>query len=321
MIRERKMDSISALWNDLSHRRSYPAHHRVSSDHPLDLYAEISSDGRPGLMAISPRQPSVPPKYDSVEVEIGHRADGKWTVRILLLRPELRVPFAYLCDDIIRAGRSITPGCDPGNFVLTRLDRWRRLLSPGRDRILSEQEIRGLLGELLFLRACVPVYGSLTTVRGWNGPFDAPIDFELPDKLYEIKTVRAGAVTVRISSLDQLDAAEGTINLVVYELTASNRGPVEGGVTLAGLVGELRSVFEDQSEALGEFEQRLKAGGYEDRDEYLAEQFLPGRPSFFSVSEAFPRLVRSQLPHAFADAKYELFLADCEAFRAGSPLT
>ena len=310
--------SVESIWEELSCAGRYPAAKRVSADHPLDLYAEISEGGHPGLLALSTSEPPAPPVYEAVDLKVGRRMDGRWAVSVVLVRTELKVQFSKLCDDIVEAGRSFLPVSQAGEFILARLARWRRLLDAGRNSLLSEQEVRGLVGELLFLKSVIPVFGSRFSVAGWNGPFDAPQDFELQGGSYEIKTVHQGAVTVRISSIDQLDTALGGLSLIVYGLSRSEIGG-RSALTLPLLVDELRAMLQADELALQDFEARLLAAGYLERAEYHNMSFHLESRQCFSVTPEFPKLARSHLPHAFADARYDLFLAACEPFSAPPP--
>ena len=202
----------------------------------------------------------------------------------------------------------------PGAFALARLARWRRLLSVGQGGLLSEQALRGLVGELLFLKNAILTIGAALSVAGWEGPFDAPKDFQLAGEAYEIKTISLGAATVSIASINQLDAAPGILFLVVYELSAVPAGS-SGAITPIGLVEEIRTALVPHGCVLEDFNARLLAAGFEDQDPYRKMYFRVDGQRSFIVREGFPRLTRSELPHAIADASYELLLADCEAFR------
>jgi hypothetical protein len=309
--------SIDTLWEELTRLGKFPAHRRISADHPLDLYAEVSDGGRLGLLAISSTEPPIPPHYESVDVEIARRNDGRWAVRLILARPELKVLFSHLCEDIAEAGLTFRPESESGAFVLARLARWRRLLGLGPDGLLSENDVRGLVGELLFLRTAMTIFGPNSSVVGWNGPYDAPRDFDLPNASFEIKTIRHGAVTVRIGSLDQLDASPNTLSLIVYELSGVD-ATVRDAIVLPRLVAEIRSSLEPYGAAMEDFNTRLLVAGYEDRVEYEKTAFRITSTKFFSVTGDFPKLARSELPHAFAEASYELFLAACEPYRTES---
>jgi len=307
-------ETIEDIWNELSTQGTYPTHRRVSAEHPMDLYGEVAADGRIGLLVIASKEPPIAPRYRSVDIEIRRRTDGRWALRLILSRPDLRVLFRYLCEDIIQAGIAFEPKSESCKFVLERLARWRKMLNIGSDELLSETDVRGLIGELLFLKGEIPKVGVLAAVTAWNGPYDSPRDFDFADASFEVKTIRPGAVSVRIGSLDQLDSAGEGLTLVVYQLSNADSNST-GDLSLPQLVNELRSMIETDVGIIEEFELKLLVAGYQDRDEYRNMIYRLDDQRYYSVAEGFPRLARSRLPHAIAEAKYDLFLADCEPFR------
>jgi hypothetical protein len=305
---------IESIWEKLEKRGVAPAHIRVSADHPLDLYAELSDEAQVGLLAICDLEPPVPPIYESVTVDVGRRSDSRWSVQLKLLRPELRSQFARLCDDIILSGETGVRKERAGHYVLERLSRWRRLLDLGPDGLLSDIAMRGLTAELLFLKDAISLYSPLVAVNAWQGPFDAAQDFHLPDRRYEIKAVLPYAVTVKISSIDQLDTAESEINLVVYALRRVDLDSA-GAFTLPVLINGIREALAPTGDVLDEFNVRLANTGYRDLDEYKNISFRMSDVKFFSVDQDFPRLARSELTSGIAAATYDVRLSECESFR------
>ncbi len=306
--------SIESIWAKLERVGNFPAHSRVSAEHPLDLYAEVSESGRIGLLVLCDVELPPPPSYESVVVEIGKRSDSRWSVQVKLLRPELRPQFSRLCDDIILSGGAWPNKERAGHYVLERLARWRRLLDLGSDGLLSDTALRGLVAELAFLNTAIPLYGASESVNAWNGPLGAAQDFCFPERRYEIKAVAPNAATVRISSIDQLDTAESEINLVVYVL---RRVELEsaGAFTLSALLGSVRQRIGAAENVLDAFEARLVNAGYHECDAYLKIAFRIDDTRYFAVTADFPKLVRSELSSAIASATYDLQLAQCEDYR------
>jgi hypothetical protein len=308
------MMGIEPIWDELMLLQQFPAHKRIAADYPLDLYAEISVDRRPGLLAISSDPIAVPPKYDAVDVKVGLRSDGRWAVSVVLIRSELKPLFVRLCNDVIESGLACRPSNNAGQFVLARLSRWRQLLKIGFDGLLKENEIQGLIGELLFLSTAISIFGPQNGVNSWKGPLDAPRDFECPSGSFEIKTVRAGSVSIHISSIDQLDVAKGAqLTLVVYELIRVDEHQADA-ITLPGLIKDIRKQIKEDEAASQEFEDKLLTAGFLEHPEYDSVRFRNIGVRHFSVASDFPRLARTKLPHAIVDARYDLLIADCESF-------
>ncbi|MBK7081397.1 MAG: PD-(D/E)XK motif protein [Betaproteobacteria bacterium] len=55
--------------------------------------------------------------------------------------------------------------------MVERLKWWQRLLSRGQSGVLGAMELRGLVGELLFLGDyAIPSFGAKLAVDSWVGP-------------------------------------------------------------------------------------------------------------------------------------------------------
>ena len=59
--------------------------------------------------------------------------------------------FYALCQDLIESTRSSETHTDSVNSLIRRLRGWQIFLSSGKPKILSDEKIRGLIAELLFL--------------------------------------------------------------------------------------------------------------------------------------------------------------------------
>lgn len=304
--------SIEQLWRTLADGPVAPAQMRVAADHPLDLFAQLDSRRRVGLLAISDMMPERPPPYAAVDIVVGKRADGRWATSLSLIQPGLLPMFATMCSQMVEQGRDLPPGACAGSFMLVQVARWHRLLALGSDGLLSAEEQRGLFGELEILRMAADRHGPMVASAGWTGPEDAPQDFDLPDGAVEVKTIQSGAPVILISSLNQLDVEQGRLAVAVVDLVHCAAGT--GGTSLAGAVNAVRDRFATSPLALQQFEARLQKAGYVEREEYAVIEYRVARIRWFMVSGAFPRLVRSHVPPAIASARYQLLLSELDPF-------
>lgn len=302
---------IDDAWTRLAQGTQFPAQTRVSADHPLDLFAQVDDAQRPGLLALSATKPGTPPSYSSVDIRIGQREDGRWAVSLSLAQSELEPMFASMCNQIVTLGERLAPGTDAGTFLLGQVARWHRLLALGKDGLLSAEERQGLFGELVVLAEAITRFGP-GAVHGWVGPDDAPQDLLLPDGLAEVKTIRAGQPTIRISSAEQLDIEDGRLRLAVLEVVEAVPGT--GGESLAGQVGLLRGLLLDEPADLQHFEDQLRKAGYSDRQEYSQPELRVTRNRWFAVRPGFPSLARSRMPTGIGAVRYELTLAGLTDF-------
>lgn len=308
------MSRVDELWRDLGRQQERPVFRRVDESHPLDLYAGLDVGDERTLMLLSDVEPPVPPEFESLTITKTLRADGRWVLSIRIDQPELIGPFAALCNDIIESSVAARPENGP-RFVLARVYRWKKLLQLDRTG-LSVAEARGLLGELLVLETIViPRFGALAAIRGWTGPSEAPQDFRLPSLVIEVKTCQTGAVSVVISSLDQLESAVESFFLVVIAAAETTEAD-EAGITLAGQVGRIKNLISSDQEAMEDFELRLAQAGYSDTDAAAKKRYRPERSVSFRIRNGFPRLTRSSVPRGVKDATYTLDLSMCDDFRS-----
>lgn len=111
----------------------------------------------------------------------------------------------------------------------------------GSSKLLSENEVLGLIGELLFLKDfAFKVYGVSTGLNGWSGPEPTHKDFSFENNWYEIKTINSYKNSVSISSLEQLDS-EFDGHLIVY--TMEKMSPSFNGVKLNSLVANINELI------------------------------------------------------------------------------
>lgn len=302
---------IEALWAALAVRGDTghtTLHQRVDAEHPLDFYAGVDAPDRPCLMLISPTRPPAVRPLRAVEVDIGHRSDGRFTLTLSLTLPPLREVFARLCADLVASSRAgVAPGQGPV-AVATRLERWRRLME-GEAAGLSRSTLRGLLGELLVLRMeLLPAMPALDAVRSWKGPLGAHQDFVRPDgSRIEVKAVHPDQCDVRISSLAQLDGEGDPLTLAVVRLADTTPG-APGTLTAPELVAAIKTELDHEPFARTEFDSLLAAFGWHHHPDHdrVAGRLL--RIDWHDVDESFPRVTRSDVPAGVVDAVYTVVL-------------
>ena len=310
------MATLEQMWTSLAGSDVLPAHTRVSSDHPLELFAQIDVSRRPGLLALSDSTFDKPPTYSAVETFVGHRDDGRWALSMSLAQSALAAHFTVMCEQIIEQGRARPAGSCAATFLLSQVARWHRLLALGPDGLLAAEDQQGLFGELLVLAEACSTFGVEVALAAWVGPDEAPRDFALPTMSVEVKTMQAGNATISISSLDQLDSSQQPLMLAVVEIIRC--APGTGGQCLFEAVAQTRALVAASPQATVRFEEQLGKAGYVDRDEYKAPEYRVARTSWYDVRSGFPRLARSALPSAIRDARYQLLVSALKTFETNA---
>jgi hypothetical protein len=164
-----------------------------------------------------------------------------------------------------------------------------------------------LFGELVVLEAAMLPHGEEASVQGWVGPDEAPQDFAFSSSFVEVKTVIAGTSTITISSLDQLDIADGALSVAVVEIVECVKAT--GGLSLRELVGRVQLRLEGNVLARTRLDDQLAKAGYTDREEYGEVDYRVLRTRWFRVDADFPRLCRSGLPLPIVDGTYRILLS------------
>lgn len=223
--------------------------------------------------------------------------------------------FHVLCLNLIQATGECVTVRSVTDALMARLLRWQRLLSKGPRRILDDRAIRGLLGELLFLRhELMPKFGA-RAADFWQGPDRLPQDFVIGGHLFEVKTHLVGdAPKIYISSPAQLWSGGAPLFVVVIPL-ARCAPSAAGAVTLPWLIDALTGSLAGQAQ-LEVFEARLDDFGYVPFPEYEGHTYQPGTSTSFEVREGFPRIEPHGLADGVGDVRYSIRLDACEPFRS-----
>ena len=258
------------------------------------------------------------PRLRGLSVETSPTEDGSGErVVIRLTDGEQREVFHRFCVDVVEATRAAKSADEAVERFLARTWRWHRLLRSGRDGRLSEDEQKGLIGELRVIEGCLlEVIEARDAVEGWTGPLGAPKDFELGLVGVEAKARSPQRAEVRISSVDQLDSAGvSRLFLSVVEVCGAFDDSATA-VTITDVATRVRSRITalDMSAAIV-FDERLAATGFDWEEDYSDTHWSIGDEVLYEVSDGFPRLTPSMVPAAVDDVRYTISMAGCESFR------
>lgn len=307
-------EGLLSRWNGLPEQNGGFA--RVDSVHPLELYIGYEGSAQRVLLVISRTEPEQLPSSKSVEVQIRKRLDGRWAVLFRLVRKEQEEVYLQLCSDLIESSRLQTVGRKGELYLFDRYKRWHRLMERQADGLLSESSRKGLVGELLFLQDVLSTRMSARdAVAGWMGPEKGDRDFVYPSGWHEIKAVGSAAVTVSISSLEQLDAPPPG-ELVVYLLDRT--APGDGaGISLNSMVNQVRETIGPDPDAKELFETKLTFDfGYLYHREYDSPLYRLSGLRRYTVDDQFPRLTKDSVPSQVVKTKYDLSLSSLEDWRS-----
>lgn len=223
--------------------------------------------------------------------------------------------FGKFCSDLL----SVMDGVASPAAALSRLARryvaWRSFWRNKRGA-MTESQVRGLAGELLYFRKCLDNGMSPTKLTaGWLGPDGGDQDFVFKDSWAEIKTIRQAADEVEIASLEQL----------INPSSVDEEGEVDGRLIVIRLHGApsggksftLSELYEDILKKLAEFPREA--------DRFMTSVELTGADMTSGIletklrlqivdwlvyqvnKEGFPRIIRDEkLPCAVTKVRYRL---------------
>jgi len=282
-----------------------------------------ANDSLPGLLVELPNElkphvfkPLVTRAFQMSAPALIGLPSGRWGLAVQLCDRTFVDLFEILGMDVLKAASNAPSGAESLEAVLRCVGRWRRFLER-RAEPLSEEEVRGLIGELVVLCRCSRRFGASAALSAWTGPERGLRDFELPDASIEVKTFQGNdAATVRIAPPDQLDTvAERPVYLGAVRVTPAEMQ----GATLGEFVGRALAVVCNDPVALGLFEDRLAAAGYlASHAPLYVKRFVAGPVHMYVVTPAFPRIRSAELPNGVLDVRFALSLNALSPFRTDS---
>lgn len=280
---------------------------RRINGHHLDIYIGKDVVARPTLLLISDCEPMQIYSSKIIGIRTGFRADKRWSLSFSLNDINFEDVFYHFCDDIIDSSFEIEDKKQGTIFICNRYIKWQELLKKNASGLLSFAEIKGLIGELVFLKYFLfEKYGKSDSLRSWIGPDKADQDFICPDCWYEVKTTVSGAESLKISSVEQLDMDTCGELVVVYLDKTSLNDPNK--ITLNEIVLEiLESLMNGEQRRI--FGDILLRQGYIPKEEYNEYIFKFSGISRYLVDETFPSLRRKDIPTAITNAHYTLSIA------------
>ena len=282
---------------------------RVTDSHPLELYIGKNEKGFPTL------------RYNGIFQPVKIVGNGILEIKQVKTINYVSILFSYIakdnfslfynfCEDIIN--QTIDYKGNNGYLeIVNRYNQWKKMFY-GSSKILSENEVMGLIGELLFLKNyCFRIYGVSIGLNGWSGPEPTHKDFSYKNEWYEVKSINSFKNTVSISSIEQLDSA---INgeLIVYSF--EKMSPSFNGISLNALVGSVLNVMHYETDK-DIFFKKLKQVGYSYNEIYDNYVYNIINVDKYVVNSEFPRIKADDLPDGIGKVQYEIQLSLIEKFK------
>lgn len=232
-------------------------------------------------------------------------------MRFSLENPALLEYFCAFCEDLVLSTVAINDDETAYQVLRNRYFSWKQLFKPNHGN-LTENEIMGLIGELLFLKdVMIPDKGDDKALESWTGPEKTHKDFSFDEEWYEIKSITAGKDAVHISSLEQLDSNIDGF-LVVYSL--ERMSATYNGIKLNAIVKDVIESIK-ANHLKDYFLAKLALYGFDfspENDNYVYEL---KNINTYNVVGDFPRVTREELPEAICKVQYDILLPNIENFK------
>lgn len=290
---------------------------RIDDSNRWDFYWGRDTDGccllilRHGIGSSTPERL---PRLKEIDVFV-HPATSKERASLILrlLDANSRDIFHRLCLDIVAAASRAPTEAEALAITLARTWRWHHLLRGGSSELLSVDEQKGLIGELLVMEGYVlPSLGAGNALAAWRGPLGGAKDFVVGRMAIESKVRTTEGAQVFVSSEFQLDDADLS-NLFLHVSVLDPASLTEhGGFTITESALRVRQRFLQTDEQLtAKFDALLTAAGFLYEDDYAHYRWASGGHSIYRVTGAFPRLIPTTLPNGITKVKYTLSLSEC----------
>lgn len=221
--------------------------------------------------------------------------------------------FYRICLDLVDASRNAASS-QTRSTCLYRLEKWSSLLKR-RSQLLTEEEQKGLIAELLTLKDCVlEAMDEASALSGWTGPESETQDFSYGQIAIEVKSKRKTSQPhVLISSETQLSVSSNErLFLRVIELNREANGE---GFTLDDIAEETKNSISNPLQRL-HLESKLANVGYFAEDSYEAFSWSLGSIFTYEVKPGFPKIAKEALDYGIDKVSYRLDLDYCAGFIA-----
>lgn len=286
---------------------------RINANHPLDTYVGYNENGNKTLAIVAKGEIEEIESTKLIEAKILKRTvDNRLSVSFSLLDDIMSDIFYQFCDDIVQKTINLPNDVEPITFIIERWKKWIQMFKNPHSIIMSESEIRGLLGELIFLKEImIKKYGISKSLESWIGSSMAHKDFEIDDMWYELKTIQENAITVEISSIEQLESNLYG-ELVLVKLEASNLA-INNPISLNNYIKSIENILKNK-EQRDLFYDKLEQRKYFYAEEYDKYVYSNKGIDKYKVIDGFPRIYTSDLKDGIVRVNYQIYINKIKDF-------
>ena len=177
---------------------------------------------------------------------------------------------------------------------------------------LSENELLGLLGELVYLKEKLTEaedpFQVNEYINSWSGPDGNANDFIFSDLHVEVKSIEQQKQFVNISSEFQLNNLELPIHLLVYKTVRT-----QDGFSLVDLVNDIRDLIENKIGDLDCFLLKLNQYNIDFKSTNFYEDFkicITDKSLYNTNDVDFPKISADNIYNGIFNVKYKISLKE-----------
>lgn len=282
---------------------------RISADCICELYLGVSKEGKRCLILSLPASKHL----DFKGVQKENLSIEYFREKNLIVLELIDNDYHDLFDDLVLSMyhgiKGISHVDEYSNYFIQAFYRWSEFFEDKKSDLLSEDAIKGIMGELLVLKLLITEPEGIEInflLKAWTGLYDKGNDFELEDKNLEVKTKSPSGIDVKISSEFQLEVSPGK-GLELFVVTLQSDFIV--GIHIRDLILEIKKLVQESSgdntilwKALSQKNITAKNVSQYDRYQFNPVNWI----SYNCADEKFPKLSRSNIPEETSGLKYKL---------------
>lgn len=246
-----------------------------------------------------------------ISVKLFKKSVNEIRIAFTLLDLNMYNIFLKFCSDVIERTNDINKDYNL-EFIIRLWNDWRLVFKKASNNLLSENEIVGLLGELIFLKEyAIPNWGEKIAIESWMGPEKLHKDFELEKTWYEIKVTKSSSLTVKISSLEQLESnIEGHLVIINLDKTSPTN---LNKININKYIQYIKDEINDFNIKL-RFLDKLNHIGYYMDEEYDKYNYKLNLKKLYRVTNSFPKIRREDLRDGIVKLSYEILISSIEEY-------
>ena len=293
---------IKTKIEDISHLNCYAATNHITGQHLF-------------IMSVS-KNVEIPElkNYRFKGVEIFPIETGDFCeLNIYLVDNDLKDIFSLFIQNILEdIAESVTEN-EAVTKTLNVISKWKKLFDKINFNGLSLEQQKGLIGELVFINYLLDHRKlSIRILNAWTGPAFEDKDFVFAGIRIEIKLTSSKYPKIKITNEGQLDTQNLTeLFLILYTVEDVK----ENGFTLNSLIEQTQQKLSANIDELKFFNERLMLLGYLEEDkEHYNKMYSLKKTYSYSVSEEFPKIIKSHLPIGVYNTSYFIELSAVENF-------